>query len=396
MISPEDVRARALKLWGAHKPHSSHLEGGILFPWAIPIPAPTARELAEEFPRIRAEVRRLESASKAADGGYSIEYARINHRKLGEQSLPRKVLVASLDDFLRLTGKNRQFDRFVGLTAKILTERPELKAFLCRKPSAVLDNADDWERLLLVCRYFQKNPNPGLYTRQLDIIGVDTKFIETRRAVIAELLGVILPETPKTSGPRGLSDHGFERRFGLAFEAPLIRFRLLDPSSSYSGLTDLSVPLPEFKRLAIPARKVFITENKMNGLAFPPCRDALVIFGLGYGIGSLAEVPWLKQAGLFYWGDIDTHGFAILDQFRTTFPEARSFLMDERTLILHTKLWGREAAGQRFDKDLKRLTPEESSLFKVLRENRLGVHIRLEQERIAYSHVRQELSKACL
>ncbi|WP_353620190.1 Wadjet anti-phage system protein JetD domain-containing protein [Thalassotalea sp. G20_0] len=28
---------------------------------------------------------------------------------------------------------------------------------------------------------------------------------------------------------------------------------------------------------------MFITENKVNGLAFPPVADAIVIFGLGYG-----------------------------------------------------------------------------------------------------------------
>lgn len=396
MISPEDLRAKAQKLWDSHKIHRAHLENGSLFPWEIAVPRPTARELADEFPRLRAEVRRLEAGGKAAaGGGYSIEYAQINHRRLGEQSLPRKVVVTSLEDFLHLTGKRRQYDRFVSLAGTILAERPGLKDFLCRKPSTVLDNADDWERLLSVCRYFQKNPKPALYTRQLDIAGVDTKFIETRRAVIAELLGTLLPETPETAGARGLSDHGFERRFGLSFESPLIRFRLLDPAVSFSGLTDLSAPLTEFRRLTMPARRVFVTENKMNGLSFPPCRDALVIFGLGYGVGSLADVPWLHQAELFYWGDIDTHGLAILDQLRAAFPDARSFLMDERTLMLHKEMWGREATGERFSKDLKRLTPEENNLFQALRDDRLGPQIRLEQERIAFRLVQAEVSKSC-
>ncbi len=36
----------------------------------------------------------------------------------------------------------------------------------------------------------------------------------------------------------------------------------------------------------------------------------------------LAEASWLKERDLFYWGDIDTHGFAILDQLRGHFPHA--------------------------------------------------------------------------
>lgn len=394
MISPEEIRSRALKLWETQRIQRAHLEDLSLFPWEINIPKPTARELADGFPDLRAAVKHLEKDSKAVvGGGYSIEYAQINHRRLGIQSLPRKIVVAGLDDFLRLTGLRRQHEKFTELSSSILAERPELKDVLRRRPFLVLDHASDWTRLLAVCRYFKDNPRPGLYVRQLDIPGVDTKFIETRRAIIAELLSTVLPQEAVIETTRNLANHGFEERFGLKVEPALIRFRMLD--ATLAGASDISVPLLELPGLPVRPKLVFITENKMNGLSFPECRNALVIFGLGYGAGSLADVPWLREAKIHYWGDIDTHGFAILDQFRMTFPEAKSFMMDERTLMLHKELWGREAASQRFDKDLKRLTPEENSLFQSLRENRLGSHIRLEQERIAYGHVRQELAKAC-
>jgi hypothetical protein len=107
----------------------------------------------------------------------------------------------------------------------------------------------------------------------------------------------------------------------------------------------------------------------------------MVIFGLGYGASRLADVPWLRRATLFYWGDIDTHGFAILDQLRGAFPEMRSFLMNEETLFGAKKLWGREQPGQRFSKELSRLDPKERSLFESLRDNRWGDSVRLEQER---------------
>ncbi len=43
---------------------------------------------------------------------------------------------------------------------------------------------------------------------------------------------------------------------------------------------------------------------------------------------GLAQADWLARCQVSYWGDIDTHGFAILDQLRTYIPHAHSLLMD--------------------------------------------------------------------
>jgi hypothetical protein len=392
MISPDEIRARALKLWETHRVQRAHLEGSSLFPWEIGIPKPTAQELADGFPRLRAAIQQLEKSAKTTAGrGYALEYSQINHRRLGSQSFPRKVVISGLDDYLHLTGKNRQHEKFCTLADRILTERPEFRPLLCRRPALVLDYADDWDRLLAVCRYFQNNPKPALYLRQLDIPGVDTKFIEIRRSLIAELLLTVLPKDALAETKRSLSDHGFEERFGLRFEPPLIRFRKLD--GNLAGATDLSMPLPEFRELSTRPKRVFITENKMNGLTFPACRDSVVIFGLGYGVNTLADIPWLHEVAVYYWGDIDTHGFAILSQLRASFPSMRSFLMDKQTLLEHKELWGQEEAGQRFIKNLEYLTPEEAALFQALRDDRWGERVRLEQERVSYHHVRQAIAE---
>ncbi|MFA6092172.1 MAG: Wadjet anti-phage system protein JetD domain-containing protein [Elusimicrobiota bacterium] len=389
-MTPEDVREKALKLWNSQKIQRAHLEGRSLFPWEIPVPKPAAKVLAATFSNVRDEVRLLRENSKDVLGhGYRVEYQRVIHRRLGDQSLPNRVVLDSLEDFLQLTGKRKEFQRFVELSATILTAQQELQSFLIRRPSVVLEHADDWMRLLAVCRYFLGHSKPDLYLRQLEIPGVHTKFIEGRRAILAELLETVLHTESKVPGITGLSDHGFERRFGLRIEVPTIRFRLLDSTCSLGGLTDASVPLPEFGKLSLPVRRVFITENKMNGLCFPDCPEAMVIFGLGYGVRCLAEIPWLQKAAIFYWGDIDTHGFAILDQLREIFPNMGTFLMDEKTLLLFRELWGREEPGQRFMKQLTRLTPGEKALFESLRNNRWGESIRLEQERIAFGYVRQ-------
>lgn len=59
----------------------------------------------------------------------------------------------------------------------------------------------------------------------------------------------------------------------------------------------------------------------------------MALFGSGYGFEPLAGAPWLRAMMIYYWGDIDTRGFAILDQLRSRFPQACSLLMDRDTLM---------------------------------------------------------------
>ena len=116
-----------------------------------------------------------------------------------------------------------------------------------------------------------------------------------------------------------------------------------------------------------------------------------MLFGLGYGLARLADVHWLADKEIWYWGDLDTHGFAILDRLRVRLPHARSFLMDRETLMLHSSQWVHEPAA--VITDLPRLHEVETVLYDDLRTNRLGERIRLEQERIAFAWVRREVER---
>ena len=137
-------------------------------------------------------------------------------------------------------------------------------------------------------------------------------------------------------------------------------------------------------------RRVFITENEVNFLAFPALPDSLVVFGAGYGFAAFAGADWLQHCAVHYWGDIDTHGFAILDQLRASLPHAQSLLMDEATLLTHRAHWGEEPSP--LLRDLPRLTAAEAALFDRLRQHAWRPQLRLEQERIGFGWVQQALS----
>lgn len=391
--TPTDLRQQLQRLWDRGAILQARVTRERLFPRRLRLRRPSSGELAQHFGAVQDWVRALRKGAKEQRGfGYTIEWRQVEHRVHGTNHLPWAVTVETEADGLRLLGKARDAERFGLLIADTLDRFPELRPWLARRSLAVLELADDWPALLATAQWFREHPRPGLYLRQLDIPGVHTKFIEEHRGVLSEILDLVLPEGAIDSSAKGL--RAFEPRYGLRRKAPLLRFRVLDPALAIRGLTDLSVPPEQFASLELPVEQVFVTENEINGLAFPEVAGSLVIFGLGYGAERLGAVPWLHRTVVHYWGDLDTHGFAILSRLRSNLPGARSFLMDRMTLDAHRRLWGQEPVDSRYLGDLSALTGPEQAVFMALRENLVGERVRLEQERIPFAWVVQAVSAA--
>jgi hypothetical protein len=387
--TPDDVRAQVQRLWDRGRILAARLGAEPLFPLALRLSRPEVRELSDRFAEARDWIRTLEEGSKKATGqGYEVVYAEVNHRQLGLNRVPQSLLVPREADALALIGKRRQSDAFDRLVETTKAAHPELLLWLAKRPLDLLDHADDWVRLLSVVSWFRNHPRPGIYARQIDVEGVHTKFIETHRRLLAEMLDHVLPA--EHIDQQAIGAQAFERRLGLLCKPALLRFRVLDQSLRVQGLEDVSTPIAQFARLDLPARRVFIVENEINGLAFPQAEASIILFGLGYGVDRLGLVPWLQDKAIYYWGDLDTHGFAILDSLRAVFPNARSFLMDRQTLLSHRPLWVEEPEPSQVP--LSRLTEDENKVFEDLRFDRLGHRVRLEQERIAFGHVARTLA----
>lgn len=384
--TPDAIRAQLQRQWDDGRILSARVRGEALFPLELRLRQPGVAELGEQFDAVRGWIRALEAGARDALGhGYDIVWREINHRQLGRNRLPERVVFNNEADALRLIGRQADGKRFDQLAAATLAAFPQLKEWLARRPMVLIEQATAWERILAILAWFAAHPRPSLYLRQLDIAGVDTKFIEARKALLAELLDLLLP--PDAVDASALGARQFERRYGLLGKPALVRFRLLDPSHYIGGLSDLAVPVAQFAALRTAVKHIYITENEINGLAFPAMESGMVIFGGGYGIDRLAEIDWLRERDVRYWGDIDTHGFAILDRLRASLPQARSILMDEATLLAHRPLWGTEEKDKRFTGTLTRLMRDECALFEALRDDVLGERVRMEQERLGYTWV---------
>ena len=389
MITPEDIRKKLLNHWSSRRFLKAEMAGVSFFPLSVPFRKPGGRELTDNFVAVKEWLHKLKKGSRKEKGyGYDIEFSAVNHRRLGPQQLPAAITVVDRENFLRLIDKEDEYAGFQNDLELVRKRQPQLVSFFTDKPGRLLEYAGYWPQLLAVCAFFIRYPKPNRYLRELDIEGVDSKFLEQHRKIVSELLDQLLAESAINREVTGLANHGFERRYHLKYDEPLIRFRILDPSLCLqSGLDDLSIPVSQFCHHSIACERVIITENKINGLTFPPCPNTIILFGLGYGIRQLRAAAWLKKKSIWYWGDIDTHGFAILSALRGLFPHTRSFLMDQATLLGNKSLWGKEAEHQHCNNDLSHLSPAEAELYDKLRNNSYGSNVRLEQERISFADV---------
>lgn len=219
-------------------------------------------------------------------------------------------------------------------------------------------------------RWLIDTPVVGLRPRQVGIRGVDSKWFTAHRAVLTDLVQAI-------SGSADL---------GIVNSDPLVRMRILDPQLLPGAPQDFAASPLELAALPLSPTIIYVFENLESVLTMPAIPGGVVLHGGGYAVDLLSSISWLHSAPVWYWGDLDSHGFAILNQLRSYLPQARSVLMDTLTLESHADLWVPEPkphTGQ-----FTSLTDSESATLMRLRE--LG-NVRLEQERIPWDYAQNAL-----
>lgn len=333
---------------------------------------------SEDFVLMKKELDEVISCSTDRKSyGYSIHYETVNTRRHGLQDFPRAITFESEENYLRFIGKEKEVILFKKNVSQIISNFPQLLGWCENNPFSIIANSEKWNDILKVCRYFISNPNSNLYIRQLPI-EIHTKFIEENKAIIQSLLNILIADSIQDP-----NEPIFEKRFRLKYKPNQIRIRILDrdiANKYFSGLTDIAVTEEEFVKLDFPCYKVYITENEMNFLALPIIEDAIAIWGKGFAINSLKKTVWLNSKEIFYWGDMDIHGFQILSQLRGYFPYTKSIMMDINTYNEFKDMSVENVVSN--PPVLSNLNEKETELYEFLKANGR----RLEQEKITYSY----------
>jgi hypothetical protein len=383
--STEDIKGQLLRRWERGDLLREWIRQESTFPLRLTLKGPTAGEIAQRFEEVREWIAALHRSPLIR-----IECKDVKHRVMGTQRIPVAAWIDTRENALDLLGKQRDSERFQQLLTLTGVRHSPLVAWMERYPLRAVGLSDEWARLLRVAQWMQANPRPNVYLRHVGIAGVHSKFIEGHLGVLGEWFDLLLPEDAIDANHTGARN--FAARYGFLDKPNQVRFRVLDAGLGLlagTELPDVTLDGENFAKLRAPIRHVFIIENEVTFLAFPPVANSIVIFGAGYGFRELGLAAWIAQCSVHYWGDIDTHGFAILDQLRRRFAHAKSFLMDRSTLMAHELLWGSEES--QIMRDLPRLTTAESSLYNDLRDNRMAGGLRLEQERIGVEWLKTTL-----
>jgi len=381
-----DVRARLRKRWDNGTFLTAWANGVAWEPLSVPLRGPAAGELAAQFEAVRAWVQEWTEA-QGRSGAFRLVLRSIGGRSIGANEIPARLVVEGYEDLWRLLDVRREVRRFTELREATASEEPRLVGWIDTHPMTVLANDGDWLKLVRTARWLEAARGQSVYLRQVPVPGVDTKFIESHRFALAEILDLLLPAE---SIDQSVARSQFARRYGFATKPAYVRFRLLDNvRGPLPGVRELMLRAEDFDRLAPAVGTVFIIENEVTYLAFPDVADAVVIFGSGYTLSGIAALPWLAARRVRYWGDLDTHGFAILNQLRARLLHVESMLMDRTTLLEHRGQWVSEPA--QVTTALPCLSGDEASLYYELVEDALGPSVRLEQERISFRSLERAL-----
>jgi hypothetical protein len=375
MITPNELFEKSDKLF--YKVITSVLKEQDIFPLVIP----SNKKLSgTNFSELKAAIVPLYQQSKQVKGkGYTIEWKEkvVDGTK---QKIPSKIFFEALDDYLFYTKRTKDYEAINNAFDNITASFNSLSAWSKENVIFLLNQADKIDDLIKVCIYFCNNKPPhNLYLRELPI-EVHSKFVEDNTAALKKMLDVVLPDNwinkPETD---------FSSRYYIKKPNVYAQIRILDESlKPIIGYDELALTLEDSALLNWKPERVFIVENRACFLSFPKVKNAVAIFGEGFKSRISKHIPWLAKAELFCWFDLDAAGFEMLNIIRQYYPEAKSFLMDEKTYNQFNQF---SVTSQYRKLLLEKLNVDELKLYDFLQTNSK----RLEQERITNSYISEQL-----
>lgn len=374
--TPTDIQRKVRRRWDDGSLLSGLAAGEPVPEFDLPVRGPRPAEIGEALAEVRAWISELDAGSRNGRH-YDVVRAQIGGRHFGRNDIPIRVKVVSYEQAWRLLGVTAQVTAYRRIL-ELASDLPAVRAWVAANPMGALRVADEWVPLLAAYRWLHQSRGSGRYLREITAPGVDTKFVERHRELFAQLLGV----------DRGAA--AFITGLGLRAKPKTVRLRF-DPAvlGLPAPLSEGTFRVDELATLRASVRTAVIIENETTYLTVPVPEAGIVVWGKGFEVDRVGSLPWLRDTDVHYWGDLDTHGFAILDMLRAWLPRTQSFLMDRVTLLAHRERWVHERSPT--SARLKRLNRNEVDLYDDLAADRLGEAVRLEQERLDWAWVRDRL-----
>ena len=392
MVSPEEIKTKAARKYKDFLRYEIDLLFGkpeeSFFP--LTIRADTGN-VNDDLLQRQKDLQSLIAKSKNKTGsGYALELETVQSRRNGEQTSISRILFETKDDFLSFINENKSYKRFYNALELIKENKLFSNDKLCEWSKLHLndllsepENSHYWFDICLCAEWLNKNQDTKLYIREIPL-PVHTKFIEQNSKLIQSL-------TEKSD-----SILSFEETFGLKTKPCSVRFRSLSEKVSLpfsmTNLSECQIPIKDFecldKEFSDQIKNIFIVENEMVYLTFPKVPNSICIWGHGYTVNSLNNIEWFNSKRIYYFGDLDEHGFDILSSYRRFYPNIQSFCMEKSDWNKHLQyaVVGKKLESSRIPENL---IAEENEVFQIIRNSTQN---RIEQERISVSYIQEKLN----
>ncbi|GAB3135721.1 Wadjet anti-phage system protein JetD domain-containing protein [Marisediminicola antarctica] len=334
-------------------------------PLALNLQPPTGDEALDRV----AEMREWSSAWHDFAGAGEVEFATRRFRYLGTQSVPVRLHLEQPAEVAAFIASTAHWRALVARLGELVAQWPDMSRPDAAAVRRVLDvPTSSWSHVVGFLRWSADLDLSELLPRQIAFPGVDSKWFDQNRPLLVALRAA-------GAGTRRLTTRQIDSRMLV---------RVLDPAlrAEVGGLAEFAAPATELARLVWAPGEVIISENLQSAYSFGDRPGCVVLAAQGYAVEAYGGLPWLQRAHVRYWGDLDTHGFAILNRLRHHLPRVDSVLMDADTLLAHRSLWAREEKPQ--SAQLPLLTASEREAYEVLLSE---PNARLEQERLPWGVV---------
>src|SRR5262252_5583553 len=139
MITPAEIIQKAERLYLPFL--QSRVQGESFFPRNLPVGSLPLSNYAQ----LREGVQLLMAQSKEQRGyGYTIEFETHRTRKYESQNLPKRVVIETEHDFLRLIAKEQEFTHFQQDVSLLRERQPCLHEWIVAHPQRVIDYHGHW------------------------------------------------------------------------------------------------------------------------------------------------------------------------------------------------------------------------------------------------------------
>lgn len=332
--------------------------------------------IPKDFKSFASYIKELTKKEKLENQpGWIIEWK--ESRKFNGQRIPEKIYVSTEDDFLFIINKEKFVIEYFELLYSVLVKKPELREYFAKNYQVLLEFKDDWNNIVNVINYLENNKVQGLYIREINV-PVHTKFLEEKQVLLFHILKFLKPEMGS------INAKNFTEFLSLSKFPELRKMRWLDQNlaDKYSGsIISVGFHLEEWKKVNWEVDEIWLVENLTNLQLIPKRKNALAIFAKGFALHDLKDSIILHNGKIFYWGDLDEHGYILLSQIREIYPHVISVFMEDKTVLAHQKEMFTHPFLNKSSPSM--LTEEEQLGFEILkRENG-----RIEQERINQEYI---------